>query len=69
MGRFPISLKEAEALLKQLRRAWRHEELVPHPEGYILIPTERIKPPRSPIRRALGNLDDLKASIGREGVL
>jgi ParB family chromosome partitioning protein len=68
-GFFKISPKEAGAILEHMRSAWRHEELVPQPEGYILIPLERIKPPKNAIREELGNLRELKDSIKREGLL
>lgn len=66
---FRISPKEAEALLKHLRSAWRHEELIPQPEGYILIPLKRIRPPSWAIREELGDLEKLKESIQRTELL
>jgi ParB/RepB/Spo0J family partition protein len=67
-GFFKISPKEADALLKQLRSAWRHEDIVPQPGGYYLIPLNRIKLQKKPARRDLGDLEDLKQSIDRSGL-
>lgn len=66
---FKISPEEAGALLKHLRSAWRYEELVPQPEGYIMVPLRRIKPPAWAVREDLGNLEELKTSIHRAGLL
>lgn len=68
-GLFGISSKEARALLKHVGTAWRHEELVPQPEGYILIPMRRVRPPSRAIREDLGDLEKLKESIRRSGLL
>lgn len=64
-----ISRDEAEALFEHLSTAWRAEELVPQPEGYILLPIERIAEPEDPIRKDSGDLEALGKSIDREEVL
>lgn len=66
---FKISPEEAGALLKHLRSAWRYEELIPQPEGYILIPLRRIQAQSPPTRKDLGDLPKLKESIRRSGLL
>ncbi len=66
---FPISQEEAESLLEHLKTSWRSEELVPQPEGYILVPTKRIVEPEHPIRENPGNLKPIAKSIEREGNL
>lgn len=64
-----ISGEEAKALFEHLSTAWRAEELIPQPEGYILLPMERIVEPEDPIRKDLGDLESLGRSINREEVL
>ncbi|KXA96639.1 hypothetical protein AKJ37_04735 [candidate division MSBL1 archaeon SCGC-AAA259I09] len=64
-----ISEEEAENLVDHFSRAWRSEELVPQPEGYILIPVDRIATPEDPVREDLGDLKSLKRSLERRGLL
>ena len=65
----PISPEEAKTLLEHLETSWKSEELIPQPEGYILVPTKRIEEPEHPIRKNPGDLKALAKSIQREGNL
>lgn len=64
-----ISKEEIETLYEHFSRAWKSEELIPQPQGYILIPMERLKPPEDPVREELGKMGELSESIKREDVL